>query len=63
MENKTLYYDEKIKYLILGGKDGNESENEERAKKRDEKAKEKVNKEFEREGEESKTIFNIDDIS
>ena len=34
-----------------------------KSKKRDEKAKEKVNKEFEREGEESKTIFNIDDIS
>ena len=33
MENKTWYHGEKIKHLILGGKDENESENEERAKK------------------------------
>ena len=63
MENKTWYHGEKIKHLILGGKDENKSENEERAKKRDVKAGEKVNKEFEREGEESKTVINSDDIS
>ena len=63
MENKTWYYGEKIKHLILGGKDENESENDERAKKRYEKAREKVNKEFAREGEESKTIIKSEDIS
>ena len=63
MENKTWYHGEKIKHLILGGKDENKSENEERAKKKDVKAGEKVNKEFEREGEESKTVINSDDIS
>ena len=35
MENKTWYHGEKIKHLILGGKDENESENEERAKKKE----------------------------